>query len=129
MFKKTILGVIISLLLVACTGYGNRLDFNGGELYYTKAIDKEEANALGNYLVEQNFFSGDKISVQIDKVEEVYQFKMVSKEDAEANPENVTNAQSFAMSLSNEVFNGAPVNFYFCDSYFKTKLEIPFPIQ
>lgn len=105
------------------------MDFNGGELYYTKSINTDEAERLGNFLVEQDFFSGDKISVQIDKIDDVYQFRMVSKEGVEEKQENITMAQSFVMTISNQVFNDAPVNFHFCDEYFETKLEVPFPIN
>lgn len=129
MHKNALLFVVMFFLFTGCTGYGSRLEFNGDELFYTKAISKEEANKLGNFLMEQHFFTGNKISVQIDKIEGVYHFKMVSKEGSENSPENVANAQSFATSLSDQVFNGAPVNFHFCDAYFKTKLEVPFSAQ
>ncbi|MFN3940419.1 MAG: hypothetical protein ACK4IY_07510 [Chitinophagales bacterium] len=125
--KKVFLIVIIfTTLLTACKKYGTRLEFNGGELYYTKTVTEEEANRLGTFLVSEGFFEGNPISVLLDKADSVYIFKMVAKEGAETQEGNVQIAQSFSQSISAHVFGGAPVDFHFCDAYFVTKLKVPY---
>lgn len=118
--------IVLTILFTGCKNYGTKLEFNGGELYYTKSITEQEANDLGSFLVAEDFFAGDPISVLIDKADGVYEFKMVSKEGSENQEGNVVMAQSFSQTISSQVFNGAPVDFHFCDTYFNTKLEVPF---
>ena len=55
--KPILLIAIAGLVLSSCTNYGKKLQFKKDELYYTDRTTKEEAEKLGNYLVEQGFFT------------------------------------------------------------------------
>lgn len=121
----------ISLLIVvlaSCTkpDFGTRLVFNNADLYYTERITESEAIRLGEFLVADGVFAGDSISVQIDKEEDTYIFRMVSEEGTELNPENLTIAGYFTTQLSAQVFNHAPVDFHFCNARMETTKVVPF---
>lgn len=124
--RPLIVSTLILVTLEACTNYGTKLTFNNGELYYTKNVTSEEADRLGNFLVADGFFGGDEISVQLDKQADTYLFRMASREGVEDSASFLNLAKIYTGRLSSEVFNGAPVDFHFCDTDLKTKKVVPF---
>ena len=48
---------------LACKGSGTKIEFNGGDLFYTENVTETEAKKLGNYLVEQGFYYGKSKSI------------------------------------------------------------------
>ncbi len=57
--KKAFYTIILLLLAVACSNYGEKLEFNEGQLYYTENVSSEDAQKLGEYLVKVGFFDGN----------------------------------------------------------------------
>ena len=108
--------------LVRCT----KLSFNGGDLYYTKSVSAEEANALGKLLTEDGFYDGSPKTVQLHKVNNNYQFRMVIKEEYLNDKEYVERVKLYSTLISIRIFNGAPVDFHFCDEFLNTLKEIPY---
>src|SRR2546428_748238 len=51
--------VIVIVLIREALGHGERLAFNGGEVFYTSGVTKDEATRLGTYLVREGYFDGD----------------------------------------------------------------------
>lgn len=103
-----------------------RLEFNGGELYYTETIQEAQANALGKELIDDGFFDGKPKTVQINKEGDKYQFRMVINEEYLKNEEYINNAKVYARMLSVKMFDNAPVDVQFCDQYMNTLKELPF---
>jgi len=101
-------------------GFGTKLEFNGGELYYTTNVTRDEANKLGEYLVKDGFFDGKTKTVQIEKRGKVFQFRMVAKSGAAEDPHMIAIAKVMAAQLSKNVFDGSPVEFQFCDDRLKS---------
>jgi preprotein translocase subunit SecF len=125
MRNKNYLGgmLAVAILLVvglACTGHGTKLEFNGGELYYTKNVTEAEAKKLGTYLVEQEFFDGKPKSVQLDKSGSTYQFRMVVQPEKQNDAATLEIMKAFGSQLSSGVFNNAPVEIHICDDQLKT---------
>lgn len=118
------LALILSLLCIALTGCGasrgKALEFNGGELYYTKAVTEAEARKLGDYLVQGKFFDGTKKSAQLNKEGAAYEFRVVVKKGAETDEQNAVLFQQISQELSQNVFGGAAVNVHLCDDQLKT---------
>jgi RNase H-fold protein (predicted Holliday junction resolvase) len=124
-------GIIVGVVIIAAAAvalvyflgrndYGTRLEFNGGELYYTSEVTRAEADALGRFLIDTEFFDGEKKTVQLDKAEVVYLFRMVMKEEFRNDPEMIALAEDYALLMSAEVFNGAPLEIHFTDERLKT---------
>ncbi len=113
---------VFLLVLSGCgQGYGKRLEFKGGELYYTSRVTKQQAQKLGEYLVEQGFFDGTRKSIQLDKRGDTYLFRAVMKKDAQDNEVTQRLFQVFAAELSLRVFDGSPVEIHLCDERLRTK--------
>lgn len=105
--------------------YGQKLDFNWGEIYYSRHVEETEAKTLGDFLVEEGFFDGTPKSVQIAKFENTYQFRMVIKPGLEYKPEVADLANVFATVLSSTVFKGKPVEVHITDNAFRTLRVFP----
>ena len=105
---------------------GNKLTFNGGDLYYASSVKETEAKKLGEYLTQGGFFDGSPKSVQIQKSGDIWEFRMVIKQGYEKNEEFAENMKEVAAELSKNVFGGALVDIHLCDPYFKTLRVVNF---
>ena len=115
--------VAIAVLLavgLACSNYGTKLEFNGGELYYTKNVTETEAKKLGDYLVKENFYDGKPKTAQLDKDGASYQFRMVVQPEKRKDEQILALMKTFASEVSRDVFNNAPVEVHVCDEQLKT---------
>jgi preprotein translocase subunit SecF len=117
--------MLFSLILAGCSGsnYGTKLNFGGNnELYYTDSVTLEEAQVLGDYLVEADFFAKDSNtrSVQLNKNGSTYEFRMVMKKGLDQDQDTIDLMKLFIVELSDNVFNGESVDAHLCDETFKT---------
>ena len=125
MKRNNILTTILVLTVLmavglACTGHGTKLEYNGGELYYTDNVTETDAKKLGDYLVKSGFFGGKKVTVQLDKSGATYQFRMVVMPEKQNDEPTAVLMKAFAGEISEEVFGGAPVELHICDDSLKT---------
>ncbi len=122
MKKQLIFFLITAALIIACSGYGEKLEFDGTEVYYTKGIEKAEATKLGQYLISSKFADGRKKSVQLSKDEKTnrYNFRMVTEEKAAKDSTYNFIFKLMARQISDSVFAGKPVDFHLCDNTFNT---------
>ncbi|NVK53220.1 MAG: hypothetical protein HWD85_09815 [Flavobacteriaceae bacterium] len=125
---KILLFFIFTPIILSCSGYGKKLEFNNTEVYYTKEVFKEEAQKLGKFLVRSEFADGKEKSVQLTKNKETnhYIFRMVTNPEAAKNKAYEILFKAVAIQISDSVFNKAPVDFHVCNNTFKTLKELPF---
>ncbi|MDQ6625030.1 MAG: hypothetical protein M3Y69_02655 [Verrucomicrobiota bacterium] len=126
----SILVILVALLrLVSCwtraDSHGKKLEFNGGELYYTSAVTEAETKKLGEYLVKESFFDGTKKTAQLNKSGSTYEFRVVAKPGVADNPKMIELFKTVAAELSTNVFNGSEVVVHLCDDSLKTVKVIP----
>jgi DNA-directed RNA polymerase subunit RPC12/RpoP len=57
----------VAEMIYAPMAMGQKIMFNGGELYHTSSVSEPEARKLGEYLVKSGFFDGSPKSVQITR--------------------------------------------------------------
>ncbi len=121
-------GMVMTIALLTATGcfrnWGECLEFNGGKLYYTSGVTEEEAVRLGEYLVEYNYLDGNAKTLQITKTGSTYEVRMAMREGLDQDEEYIGLAVIFGRELSDNVFNGSPVNVHFCDDQLQTLLVI-----
>ena len=125
MRKQNIFGgvMVLAILLafgLACNQYGEKLEYNGGELYYTKNVTEAEAKKLGEYLVKQEFFDGKEKTIQLDKNGGTYQFRMVVMKEKQDDEASMEIFKAFAEQMSADVFNNAPVELHVCNEKLET---------
>ncbi len=117
----TLAGLLLSVALISGCDYGTKLEFNGGELYYTDNVDEAMAKRLGKYLVKEKFFDGKEKSVQLDKQDGVLQFRMVVVEDYKDRKDFMPILfRVMATQISRDVFDGQPLEVHLCDNRLKT---------
>jgi hypothetical protein len=119
-----LIGVAL-LRIASCNNYGKKLTFNGGELYYTSQATEADAKKLGEYLVKEKFFDGTRKTVQLNKNDGTYEFRMVVKKDGEKAPNTVETFTAVSKELSENVFNGGKVVVHLCDDDLKTLRVVP----
>lgn len=117
---KTLALTLLLAVTMACSGYGTKLEFNGGEVYYTKNATEAEARKLGEYLVKEQFFDGKPKTVQLDKSGSTYQVRMVVQAGKEKDEPYVEIVKTAAQEFSRDVFNNAPTEVHLCDERLKT---------
>jgi hypothetical protein len=121
-------GVVLVLIVAnALLSHGNRLEFNGGELYYTSAVTRDQATRLGHYLVREGVFDGERKTVQLDRSGRTYQVRMVVKKGIDTDPAFIGLARQLAADLSRKVFDSDPVEIHFCDEGLNT-LRVVIPL-
>lgn len=118
--KTLLLIAIVTLTLASCQNYGTEKEFDGVQLFYTENVSEEEADKLGEYLIASGFADGAEKSVQLEKANETYQFRMVVKDGFEQKEEFIALAKQFANEMSADVFDGAEVEVHLCDDRLKT---------
>lgn len=118
--KKTLLISLLILSFVGCNNYGKEINVNGLQLFYTNNITSAEANNLCKYLIDCGFADGSTKSVQIDKQNSIYLFRMVTKENLNESNKISNAIKLFPNEISTLAFDGKPVEVQFCDKYFKT---------
>ncbi len=123
-----ILLVLTSVLLLACSGYGEKLQYQKTEVYYTDKVEKVDAEKLGDFLVRSEFANGTEKSIQLTKDEKTnnYTFRMVTTKEASESKSYETIFKMYAKQISDSVFNKQPVDFHICDNTFKTLKVISF---
>lgn len=105
--------------------YGERLEFNQGEIYYKAPVLKEEVKLVGEALIDQGFFDGRPKSIQLLKKDGLYQIRFVVRENFQFDDGILLSFKQISLLISNQALQGAPIEIHFCDSYFKTKKIIP----
>jgi len=110
----------LAFALTSCDNWGEKLTFNGGDLYYKVNVTKDEADKLGNWLVENEFFDGEEKSVQLDKKEGTYQVRMVVGEEFQEDEAYKAQVGIFATLIETSVFKGNNVEIHVCDENFET---------
>jgi hypothetical protein len=100
--------------------HGTRLEFNGGELYYTRAVSEAEAKKLGDYLVKAKFYDGNPKTVQLTKTGSVFEVRMVVKPGVDRDPHYLKVSQAVCAELSANVFDNAEVKVHLCDDRLNT---------
>lgn len=111
---------ILLLVGLGCNQYGTKMEFNGGELYHTNNVNEAEAKKLGEFLVKEGFFDGNRKTVQLDKSGSTYQFRMVVQKEKQNDPATLEIMKTFAQEISSGVFNNAPTELHVCDDTLKT---------
>ncbi|MCM1991645.1 hypothetical protein [Oceanirhabdus seepicola] len=103
----------------------NKVVFDGDEVYYTESVAVEEAEKLGEFLREVEFFRDeDDRCVKIDKNEGIYIFSFGILKEYIDDADILNIASVLCEYLPNEVFNGEEVEVHLCDENFKPLKKI-----
>lgn len=117
-----ILFVVSLIFFCGCSPYGEEVNYNNLQIFYKDGASKEEASRLGDYLIRAGFSNEKqhKVTIQLTRTNDRYQYRMVGKPGAINDPENVKLFHRMASELSNDVFDNAIVEVHICDDRLKT---------
>jgi hypothetical protein len=116
--------IILMAILASCTDFGDKIPFEESEVFYKAPVTKAEAQKLGEYLVKNKFFDENPKSVQLLKEGDTYLFRMVAKEGVDKDESYAKIAETFAIQMSDDLFEGKMVEFHICDDQFKALRKI-----
>jgi hypothetical protein len=127
---------ILAIVALAATGYytalsagsqPSRLAFKKGELYYNKPVTQAEAQRVGQFLVDREYFSDSKeISARLDRDESSYRLQFVVDGGS---VDNLLATMEFSMmgqDISHDLVNGARVQVILTDNQWKPLKTAPF---
>ena len=123
---------VFALLQAGCSSksapqWGKSIEYGSkGTLYYASGVTEQEARKLADYLSKLKSAQGELRPFRLTKENGVYQVRAVTdrevfeKEVPADQMGPVDAARLLAEDISGEVFNGAKVEWHFCDKDFKT---------
>ncbi|MEO8662048.1 MAG: hypothetical protein ABI693_26515, partial [Bryobacteraceae bacterium] len=131
---SAVAAVILAIVALAGIGYyvalsvdsqPSRLAFKKGELYYNKPVTAAEAQRVGQFLVDRDYFSDTKeISARLDRDERSYRLQFVV-----GSADNLLATMEFSImgqDISHDLVNGAPVQVILTDNQWKPLKTAPF---
>lgn len=117
--------LIFSLVLSGCNDYGKKLVSGSLEIYYKDGITEEQAQKTANYIAGSRGDNAQKASMQLCKINGVVCFRMVyDKEIAKTVADEVF--YQLGNTISDDIFNGAPVNIELTGDAFETFKTFPY---
>ncbi len=134
--KKNLLqlfaAVSVAATLVSCSGYGNKVTFDGshGEVYYKgDGVTEADAKAVGKFLTDADYFQKDDKarSVQITKDSGRIKARFVVNAKAiDTMTDADKNFQIIGAAMSKDVFKNTPVDVIYTDEHFDDIKTIPY---
>lgn len=120
--KKYLSLFLFASILLACSTNGDKVSKDFMEVYYKEGISKEQAEKTLEYFYprwKNKDGETPRKSVQLSKNGDSISFKMVSNMEVMDKMEDDI-FYTTGNELSENLFNGAPVNVVLADKYFKT---------
>jgi hypothetical protein len=116
---------LLCLPIIIAVGVGvyyltiTRVNFkNEHYVYYESGANKDDAKALGNYLIEVGFFGNENpIDVKINKAENAINVYFVLSKDAWLDPEIISSFTLLRLDLVEQIFQNDKINIILCDEY------------
>jgi hypothetical protein len=123
---SSIFVIIFTVLFSSCnSGYGEKLMFEKGELFFTKNVEKSEAEKLGEYLLINGYFDSQvSKSVQLDKKNGVYQFRAVVQSGKETDELTQMSFAVLGAYIKQDVFANQPFEVHLCNEKLETLLVL-----
>jgi hypothetical protein len=103
-----------------------RLTFKQGELYYGGSVTQDEARSVGEYLVQQEFFSDERRSVvQLYQVQGRYRLRFVIKSEHADDPITAIGFGVLGSQIARDVLGGRPIEVGLSDDHFNPIRVVP----
>ena len=126
--KKLILPLLAVLMLAACTNYGKKVKEGHIEVYYKEGITQQEAEKTAKALYDADSKAGNdpaRKSFQLSREGDTVLLRMVV-DQSRAKEMGDENFSPIALMISENAFNGKPVNMELTDTKFKTIRSIAY---
>ncbi len=110
-----------NLKLIKTLPWSAKLMYGKGELYYTDPISPSEAQALGEWLRQNGFFTETKATaVHFGREQGVHQLRFVIDQSRLGDPQIIGAFIEFSRAIAEQVFGSTAVLVHLCDQEFHT---------
>lgn len=96
------------------------IQVNATQIIYTDKVTLDEVNKLKDYLVDADFADDSPKTIEFDKKDGKFLFRMVVKEGFEKQDSNARILKIFGDNISKEAFGGAPLEVHMCNDTLET---------
>lgn len=120
------ISVLIWIMILTIQVPDQYVQFLDDEVYYTENVLYEDVDALGNFLIEIQYFSleNPRVSAKLDYVNGVYKVYFITLSEAADDQEVINAFRSIRDMIKEYVFRENEVEVYLTDEYFKTHTAI-----
>ncbi len=116
---------MLSALFSSCSNLGDRIDFEGDEVYYKSPVTETEAAAIGQFLKDYQYFTGSGFTVQVVKNDQLT-VNFATVEGIENDEEVIVGYYFLLVDMSNAVMAGKPLDIALCDDKLQVKKVLTF---
>ena len=118
---------ILFAFIASDRDFGALLKFDHGDVYYTAAVNKADAQRLADYLFKEGYFENGPATVQLNKAGRIYEVRLAVKTGIDQDQQYTTALKQFAAEISRDVFVSMPVEVHVCDEKLNTlRVIVPF---
>ncbi|MBK9457454.1 MAG: hypothetical protein IPO24_18640 [Bacteroidetes bacterium] len=125
MMKNILLISALTILFSACSNLGERIDFEGDEVYYKAPITEVQAKQVGQFLKDYQYFTGNGFTVQVVKGENMT-VNFATVDGIENDEEVIVGYYFLLVDMSNAVLDGNPIDIALCDDKLQVKKLLTF---
>ncbi len=113
--------------LLASEDYGTLLKFDAGEVYYQAPVTEQDANKLGEFLLENDFFDSTPKTVQLLKKDGQLQVRFVVVPEAAHQIETQKVFRLLGGFISQLVFDSQAIEVHITDAKLTTLYALSIP--
>jgi hypothetical protein len=135
-FSYSLLSISLILLLFSSCSTSEKkvveqkLEVNGGTLYFTENVDSAQAIQLADFLAKDNlYFDGTQRTVKLDKKGDTFLFMAKLDDKAAADSNYIVPYKAMGKIISQQVLTYQPVEVHLCNEKFETVRRIPFTMR
>jgi len=116
---------LLTVLFSSCSNLGDRIDFEGDEVYYKEPITELDATSIGQFLKDYKYFTGSGFTVQVVK-KDLITVNFATVEGIENDEEVIVGYYFLLVDMSNAVMDGKPIDIALCDEKLQVKKVLTF---
>ena len=117
---------VLGAIYLFSDGGASRLTFKQGDLYFSEPVTEDEARRVGEYLVQQQFFSDEQGStVQLLHEQERYRLRFVISPEYGEDPFTAIQFGIIGSQITTDVLGGKPIEVGFTDDQLKLIRVVP----
>ena len=125
LLKPQNLAIIATILLImSCSGYGEKIVFGKWEVYY-KNVEFQEAIALGNTLVPLPFYEDETKSIQMSRKDGIMHLRLVVKAPLRGDRATAWTVSAIGYLLKSGLYPEDSVVMHICDNHFSALVDLP----
>lgn len=106
---------------------GKLKEFNGGEVYYTSAVQEADVDLFGKYLVDENIYDGTAKLMRLDRSGDTWLVQLIVPPGVTLGPDSLSTYRMIGLGFSSGAFGGAPVKILLCNDSLVVQEQVECP--